>query len=426
MVKKFLSYILVLLMSLIVISCVAEIDPLTGQKIYTILSTEQEIKIGHQVIPYAINEYEGSYPDKDVQDNIRELGNHLVRVTPRRVDYQFFVLNTSQVNAFALPGGPVIITRGLLDIMQTENELIGVIAHELGHINARHHANHLERSYKISALIGILGITLQDSKHAGAIIDLARISTGLLQLKHSREEEHQADELGVRFSYEGGYNPKGLLSMFEKFKSLSRNNTIEWLSTHPLPETRIQNVRHLIASRYPDSDRLLKDSSRFHKIKGYISETKESYEYVEKAKKHIISHDYSKAIQLLDRAVRSYPQNQMAYYYRALAYLNLKRYDYSINDAEKAIQIDSLYFNPQLLKGIALAKIFQWQGCINTLERAKNLIADNPDLYYYLGVSYHETKNRQKAIDNLNLALKLSDGKRGWEFDAQQRLRSLN
>lgn len=424
MKKKFFNFFILVVLSIFSISCVAEIDPISGKKTYTLLSTQQEIEIGQKVVPSAINENDGLYPDREVQNYIRQLGAKIASYTPRRVDYQFYVVNSPDINAFALPGGPVFITRGLMLKMEKESELAGVLAHELGHINARHHAKFLEKTYGMSVLIGILGIALQGSDYASTVMSLAQVSAGLLQLKFSRDQENEADALGVRFTYQSGYDPKGLLSMFEKFKSLERGMSVEWLSTHPLPDTRIRNVQQMIAQQYPDSYRLKQNSTNFDKIQSILKSTKESFEQVEEAKKHIKSKNYNQAMNLLNRAIEIYGSNQ-AYTYRALVNLNLKRYNEAIIDADRAISIDSLYFRPMLIKGVAQNQLNQWNASINTLEKAKSLVNDNPDLYYYLGVDYQAIGNRAKAIDSLSTAIQISDGKRGWEADAQKRLRTL-
>ncbi|GLI53777.1 beta-barrel assembly-enhancing protease [Thermodesulfovibrio yellowstonii] len=424
MKKKFFKVFIVALISLLSLSCVAEIDPISGKKTYTLLSTKQEIEIGQKVVPSGINENEGLYPDREVQNYIRQLGAKIAAVTPRKVDYQFYIVNSPEINAFALPGGPVFITRGIILKMERESELVGVLAHELGHINARHHAKFLEKSFGMSALVSILGIALQGNNYASAVMTVAQISAGLLQLKFSRDQENEADALGVRFAYQSGYDPRGLVTMFEKFKTLERGMSVEWLSTHPLPDTRIKNVQQMIAEQYPDSQRLRQNSNEFNRVHEILKSTKESYDMVEEAKKYIKSRNYTQALNLLDRAIAKYGSNY-AYTYRSLVNLSLKRYNEAISDADRAISLDSLYFRPMLIKGVAQNQIGQWNASINTLEKAKSLINDNADLYYYLGVNYQAVGNRTKAIENLSTALQLTDGKRGWEADAQRRLKTL-
>ena len=424
MKKKLFNILFLIIFSFSSLSCVAEIDPISGKKTYTLLSSQQEIEIGQKVLPSAINENEGLYPDREVQNYIKQLGEKIAINSPRKVNYQFYVVNSPEINAFALPGGPVFITRGIILKRENESELVGVLAHEIGHITARHHAKFLEKTYGMSILLNILGIALQGSEYSPAIMSLAQVSAGLLQLKFSRDQENEADVLGVKFAYQSGYDPRGLLTMFEKFKSLERGMTVEWLSTHPLPDTRIKNVKQMISQQYPDSHRLKQNSTTFSSIHSMLRATKESYDYINEAKKYIKSRNFIQALNLLDRAIAIYGSN-LAYTYRALVNLNLKRYNEAINDSDKAIGLDSLYFKPRLIKGIAQNQLNQWQASINTLERARELINNNPDLFYYLGINYQAIGNRTKAIENLSMALQLSDGKRGWEADAQRRLRNL-
>ncbi len=424
MKKKFINIFLILGI-LFSISCITEVDPASGKKTFTLISTQQEIEIGQKIIPSAINENDGLYPDREVQNYVKQLGTRIASFSPRKVSYQFFVVNSPDLNAFALPGGPIFVTRGLLLQMNSESELVGVLSHEIGHIAARHHAKFLEKNFGMSILLTILNLALQGSEYSSVVMSLAQVSAGLLQLKFSRDQENEADAYGVRFSYQAGYDPRGLLSMFEKFKSLEKGRTVEWLSTHPLPDTRIKNVQQMIAQHYPDSYRLRQNSQEFVRIKSIVNSSKDSYNYVEEAKKQIKSRIYSSALNQLNKAIELYPNNNQAYTYRALVNLNLKRYNEAISDADRAINIDNLYFMPLLIKGISQNKIGQYHASIDTLEKAKKLVSDNADLYYYLGVDYYEVGARAKAIENLNNALQLTDGKRGWELDAKKRLRIL-
>ncbi|HEV09437.1 MAG TPA: peptidase M48, partial [Sulfurihydrogenibium azorense] len=242
------------------LSCATVQDPLTGKPTLTLLSTEQEIQIGQKVVPQAINQNGGLYPDQEVQSYIRNLGYKIAAHSPRKVDYQFYLVNSKEINAFALPGGPVFVNRGLILILDNESELAGVMAHEIGHITARHHAKFLEKTYGMNLLLNILAVVTSNSQYQQAILQLAQVSAGLLQLKYSRDQESEADALGVRFAYEAGYDPRGLITTFEKFKAMEKVNTPSLLLTHPLPEDRIKNVAYLIQTKYPEKLLLKKDS----------------------------------------------------------------------------------------------------------------------------------------------------------------------
>ncbi|ACN98867.1 peptidase, M48 family [Sulfurihydrogenibium azorense Az-Fu1] len=423
MVRKLGIFSLFLLF--LVLSCATVQDPLTGKPTFTLLPPEQEIAIGKKVIPQAINENNGLYPDEEVQNYIRKIGYKVASKSPRQVDYQFFLVNSKEVNAFALPGGPVFVNRGLVLILDNESELAGVIAHEVGHITARHHAKFLEKTYGINILLNILAIATSNSQYQQLIMQLAQVSAGLLQLKYSRDQENEADALGVRFTYEAGYDPRGLISTFEKFKSMEKVNAPKWLLTHPLPEDRIKNVSILIETKYPDKLLLKKDSEEFKIVKQKLLKTNESFQLVEDAKENIKNKNFSAALSNLNKAISLFPNNNAAYTYRALVYYSLKDYQKAYLDSVKAYNLDKNYFLPRLILGASLVKMNQYKEAIIVLEDAKKLIDTNPDLYYFLGVAYQEYGDKNLAIENLKTALNLTDGKRGWESDAKLRLRSL-
>jgi predicted Zn-dependent protease len=423
MVKK-VAFILIVSISFL-IGCTTVQDPLTGKPTFTMLSTQQEIEIGQKVVPQAINENDGLYPDKEVQEYINNLGYKIASKSPRRVNYQFYLVNSKEVNAFALPGGPVFVNRGLILILDNESELAGVVAHEVGHITARHHAKFLEKTYGMNLLLNVLAIITSNSQYQQVIMQVAQISAGLLQLKYSRDQENEADALGVRFTYEAGYDPQGLISTFEKFKSMEKVKAPAWLLTHPLPEDRIKNVSYLIQTKYPDKLLLKKDSETFQTIKKKLISTSASFEAVENAKENIKNKNFPVALSNLNKAVSLYPDNSTAYTYRSLVYYSLKEYQKSYLDSLKAHNIDKSYFLPRLILGASLVKLNQYKEAVLVLEDAKRLIDTNPDLYYFLGVAYQEMGNKTAAVENLKTALSLTDGKRGWENDAKSRLKVL-
>lgn len=424
MVKVFRR--LLLITPLIALSCAQVEDPLTGQKTFTLLSTEQEIQIGRKYVPQAINENEGQYPDKEVQNYIKKIGYKIAETAPRKVDYQFYIVNSKDINAFALPGGPVFINRGLILTLDNESELAAVIAHELGHINARHHARFLEKTYGINILLNVLAIATANTSYQNLIMQTAQIGAGLLQLKFSRDQENEADALGVRFTYQSGYDPRGLIGVFNKFKAMEQGNRPpEWLSTHPLPDTRIKNVSELIKKRYPDQLLLRRDSQEFQAVKQKVAKTEISYDYMEKAKQDMKNRDLQSALRNLNSAISLYEENTAALVYKSAVCYQLKDYECSYRSAQAASRIDDMYFLPKLLTGVSLIKLDRSFEAIKHLEDAKRLIDTSPDLYYFLGVAYQNTDNREKAVENLRAALSLTDGKRGWEQDAQQRLNAL-
>ena len=416
--------LLYLIPIILVLSCTQTYDALSGKKVYTLISQKQEIELGQMYIPLAINSNQGQYPDLEVRKYIEKLGNKIAKVTPRKLPYKFFIVNSGEVNAFALPGGGVFVNRGLILVLNNESELAGVLGHELGHINARHQVKFLEKQYGISLILNILAIFVSNKEYGNLIMDLGRIGANLLTLKFSREQESQADELGVRFAYEAGYDPRGLLETFKIFERIGKVHAPEWLLTHPLPKHRYEHVLKLI-QKYDLNKPLIKDSKEFHRIKNKILKTKKSYDLLKKAEKEIQDKNLYGALSIVNEAIKLYPKNNAALTVRSIILADLEKYHKSLIDSQKAMRIDNLYFMPKLVAGFDLLKLKKYIKSIKILEEAKRLIPSFPDTYYFLGLDYENVGNYQKAIQNYRTALKLTDGKRGWEEDAKRRLQML-
>ncbi|NPA58746.1 MAG: M48 family metalloprotease [Aquificae bacterium] len=410
--------------ALLFVSCARTYDPLAGKEVFTLLPTEKEVQIGKMYVPMAIDENDGRYPDREVQQYIQEIGQKIARHTPRKLNYQFYLVNTQAVNAFALPGGFVFVNRGLVLSLNKEDELAGVIAHELAHINARHHAKFLEKMYGMNILLSVASIFAYQTKYGDILMNFGKIGAQLISLKWSRDQEREADRLGVRFAYEAGYDPRGLLDTFKIFKKMEKVKQPEWLLTHPLPETRIKEVKELIAKL--DLNRpLIKDTPRFHRIKKKLEETKPSFDLFYQAKEKLVQKKKLAALELLNKSLQLFPDNNASLTLKAFILLSEDKYREGTELAVKATKLDELYFKPHFFAGYGYFKLKQYEKSIYYLEKAKNLIPDFPDVYYFLGRSYEALGRLSEAAKNYRKALQLSDGKRGWEKDAERRLRRI-
>ncbi len=242
--KKYSIYIL---WFLVVFFASCAVNPVTGEKELSLYSEQDEIAIGKQSDGQIRNQY-GIYNDPTLNDYVSRVGASLGPHTHRpHLEYHFAVLDSPVVNAFAVPGGYVYVTRGILALMRSEAELAVVLGHELGHVNARHSIHRMSEQ----TLVG-LGLAVGSSlnKTVADIAGIAGVGIQLLFLKYSRDDERQADQLGVDYSRKGGYNPGEMIGFFkslEKMGDLSGKNSIPgFLSTHPLTSERIQNTNDML------------------------------------------------------------------------------------------------------------------------------------------------------------------------------------
>lgn len=227
---------------LLVSSCA--VNPVTGKHELMLLSEANEIELGRQTDAQVVREY-GIYEDPDLTRYLDRICRRLGRISHRpNLAYHFKVLDTPVVNAFAVPGGYVYFTRGILASLNSEAELAGVMGHEIGHITARHTAQQYSRAQLAQIGLGLGMILSETFRNFG---DLAQFGVGMLFLKFSRDNERQADDLGVEYSSRDGYDATHMANFFETLKRMNpgsdQKGLPDWFSTHPNPADRVAKVR---------------------------------------------------------------------------------------------------------------------------------------------------------------------------------------
>jgi predicted Zn-dependent protease len=231
------------------------VNPATGGRQLTLMTEGQEIQIGRDADPDIVASM-GLYPDEALQAYVQDLGHQLAARSERpNLPWTFRVLDDPVINAFALPGGYIYVTRGILAYLDSEAELAGVLGHEIGHVTARHSVNQISRAQV--AQLG-LGVGMILAPELQRFEGLASASLGLLFLKFGRDDERQADQLGVRYMGRLGYDPAQLSGVMGMLGRVTRGEegggTPEWLSTHPNPENREEAILRLAETAEIDAD----------------------------------------------------------------------------------------------------------------------------------------------------------------------------
>lgn len=231
-------------------------NPITGEQQRIQLSPRQEITLGVEARDELAVEYGGLYPNRALQTYIDRVGTEVVSesvASESPYPFEFHLLDDpNTVNAFALPGGQIFITTGLLQRLETEAQLAGVLAHEVGHVIARHGAEHLARQQLGAALVNAVGVAASETPEQGqqaAVV--AQAINQLIGLRYGREDELESDRLGFQFMTNAGYNPQGIVELMQILNAASGQNPPEFLSTHPNPNNRVERLQELISERYP-------------------------------------------------------------------------------------------------------------------------------------------------------------------------------
>lgn len=230
-------------------------NPTTGRRQLEGLGRDQEMALGAQESPKLVAEMGGEVQNPALRGYIDEVGQSLKQHTeadgPQR-QWFFTLIDSDIINAFALPGERVFMSRGLADKMTSEAQLAGVLGHEIGHVMARHTAERIGQAQIGQGILTVGGIFAGNSQGGQIAMQGGQLLIGGTLLKFSREQESEADKLGMRYMTKAGYNPRGQLEVMEILKAASGGGggTPEILATHPLPQTRIDDIQNMLNSEY--------------------------------------------------------------------------------------------------------------------------------------------------------------------------------
>ncbi len=234
-----------------------EYNSVLGEKQNVALSVDQEIALGLQSAPQMAQQYGGLHPDQKAQQYLKEVGDKIVASSvAKSSDYTFdfhLLADPQVVNAFALPGGQVFITQALFNQLENEDQLAGVLVHEIGHVIGRHSAQRIAKQQLAEGLSGAAVLATYDPNNPATTqtAQIAAVIGNLVTMKYGREDELQSDELGVRFMSEAGYDPNAMIGVMQILKAAAGpNRQPEFFSSHPDPDNRIENIKTAIDKYY--------------------------------------------------------------------------------------------------------------------------------------------------------------------------------
>lgn len=240
----------VLALALTAVGCVVfgcYVNPATGKEQFSLYSESQEVSMGRDADPQIVASM-GAYQDSSVQAYVARVGRELAAVSERPgLPWTFRVIDDPVVNAFAVPGGYIYITRGIMAHLTSEAQLAGVVGHEIGHVTARHSVTQMTKQQLLQIGVGV-GVMLEPKlqKYSGLIGS----GMQLLFLKFSRDDEKQADDLGLRYMIRDGNDPREMDDIFAMLQRVSGGSgggrIPEWMSTHPDPENRVGRIQRAL------------------------------------------------------------------------------------------------------------------------------------------------------------------------------------
>ena len=329
-------------------------NPVTGKKELSLVSEAQEINIGKQQYAPLRQSQGGDFVvDKALTAYVSEVGQKLAAASDRKLPYEFKVLTSSSPNAWALPGGKIVINRGLLTELKNEAELAAVLGHEIVHAAAKHGARSMSRGMLMQGAMLATVVASQGKDYA----QLAQLGAGLgaqlITTKYGRDAERESDLYGMVYMTRAGYDPQGAVELQKTFVRLSEGRNQDWLSglfaSHPASQERVQNNIKTAAGMALGGER---GEARYQSKIAHIKRTKPAYESYDKGRKALAEGNISEARQLARQAVRAEPRE--GHFHALLGDIELENNQPQAakNHFNKALGLNDQFFYYHLQRGL--------------------------------------------------------------------------
>jgi len=419
MINSAVKVLVLFLCSVMLVSCA--INPVTGKNELMLVSESQEMELGRELYPNALwgdIGGGGEYKDERLGAYLNDVVMRLHQVSHRKqLPVKFSIQNSSVPNAWAIPGY-VVITRGLVAALDSEAEFAFVMGHEMGHVSARHSAQHLTYGMLQQVGLGIAGEALRGENYADLALSVGALGSSLLLLKYNRDDELEADRLGILYMTKVGYDPKNAIRAHRNLEKISQEymrqvgkDTVErgffedLLSTHPRTSVRIDELQNIINSVGPvtiSGDGTYRE--RYQRKKTDLEAKNKIYlEYYDPAVRAFENDKVAESDFLIMKAIQA-DQSQPAFY-TLKGFIMLKKKDYY--EAERyfktALNIQNDY--EPAYRGLGAIKYYQnaYAEGINYLKRGVSIFPQDIGAHYLLGMSYFKLKDCHSAIPHLNL-----------------------
>ena len=239
------------------------LNPVTGRRELMLLSESQDLELGKKYAPEVEKELGGRLNNQTIQNYINSVGQKVARISHRPdIEFHYGAVNDDSINAVALPGGYIFITRGMLEQLSSEAQLASVLAHETVHVTARHSAAAMSQQIGIDILLS--AVIKENTPQAAATV--AQLGSQLVNLKYSRDDEYEADIYGMDYLVKAGYESQGMIEMMEILEGQNSVRPFEFFSTHPNPDNRKEKLlRHINLMGYYNQDRARKGGEDYNR-----------------------------------------------------------------------------------------------------------------------------------------------------------------
>ncbi len=381
-------------------------DPVTGQKTLVGMSEAQEIALDKSQSQHQFSADYGAYQDDSLNQYLESVSHEVWKQSHRPgMPYNARVVNANYINAYTFPGGSMATTRGIMLEMESEDELAALIGHETGHVNARHAAERAGKTLLVQGglIIAQVAAANQERDYQPIISLAGQIGASALLAKYSRDNEREADALGMEYMMKSGYNPEGmvgLMSLLQK-ESKSRPGLLETMfSSHPMSGERYQNAVNAVATRYPSErgralrrDRYMDHTVALRQLKPAIAE-------MQQGESELAKGQATKADTHFGQALRLAPRDYAANVLMAKAKLAQKKEREAEAYLTQARAIYPSEGQALQLSGVTKLALKQPDAALKFFEEYDRGLPGNASTTFLKGVAYENMGNKQSAAEH--------------------------
>jgi len=378
-------------------------NPVTGKSQLMLVSEEQEIQIDRQYSPYQFSADYGPTQDKQLHGYVDRVGKDIAAHTHRtQMPYNFQVVNANYVNAYAFPGGSIACTRGIMLSLDNEAELAALLGHELGHVNARHTAEQMSKGMLTQAIVGGLAAAVgtQGAFYGDLAAQLGQFGAGALLASYSRDNERQADDLGMAYMVKSGYSSSGMVGLMDMLNSMNKHqpSAIELMfATHPMSQERYQTSVQTAETKYQAAKKNPTYRERFMDHTALLRAQKGAIEQMQLAEKEMAQKNFAAADEHLRKALKKAPADYTGLVMMSKSQLLQKKWAVGRQYAEMAQQAYPQEAQAYHLSGFAKIQLKDYEEALEEFERFDKVLPGNPNTLFFKGYCYEGMQKYPQA-----------------------------
>ena len=378
-------------------------NPVTGESQLMLVDKNDEIAMDQKQSPHQISADYGPSGDRMLAAYISDVGNRLSSLSHRPdMPYSYRVVDATYVNAYAFPGGTIATTRGIMASLEDEAALAALLGHEIGHVNARHTASRMSKALLTQlAVVGLVVVAAsQDENMAPLAAGLGALGAGALLAKYSRDDERQADALGMEYMVKGGHNPQGMVGLMDVLRSMNKHkpNALEKMfSTHPMSDERYATAVNRISAEYSDAKSLALGKERYMDNTANIRKIKPALELMQKGESSMMKKKYSSAEGQFSSALKKAPDDYAGNLMMAKCQLAQKKHKSAKQYAQKAKSIKPSEAQSNHVLGMANLFMKNYSGAYGAFQEYERTLPGNPSTVFMKGLAADGMGDRRRA-----------------------------